>query len=141
MGSLHESPLPHAKTFTNRLLLSCWLFSQLLGELLLDRTNVKLMMRYVSDAKNLMQMMNLLKDGSRSIQFEAFHVFKARTRMIMVPFAFAAGTTLACCLEPWYGFAAFQAQVHRALEGQSFTQARAEGPVCDTVTPSVSSVH
>lgn len=51
---------------------------QLLGELLLDRSNVRLMMRYVSDVKNLMQMMMMLKDSSRSIQFEAFHVFKAR---------------------------------------------------------------
>lgn len=49
---------------------------QLLGELLLDRANVKVMMRYVSDAYNLRQMMLLLKDSSRSIQFEAFHVFK-----------------------------------------------------------------
>jgi hypothetical protein len=49
---------------------------QLLGELLLNRTNVKVMMRYVSDVKNLQLMMILLKDNSRSIQFEAFHVFK-----------------------------------------------------------------
>ena len=49
---------------------------KLLGELLLDGVNVRLMMRYVSDVRNLMLMMNLLKDGSRSIQFEAFHVFK-----------------------------------------------------------------
>ena len=50
--------------------------TQLLGELLLDRANVKVMMRYVSDSKNLQMMMMLLKDNSRSIQFEAFHVFK-----------------------------------------------------------------
>ncbi|CAL5226800.1 g9661 [Coccomyxa viridis] len=49
---------------------------KLLGELLLDRANVKVMMRYVSDSKNLQMMMMLLKDNSRSIQFEAFHVFK-----------------------------------------------------------------
>jgi calcium binding protein 39 len=49
---------------------------QLLSELLLDVNNVRLMMRYVSDVQNLMQMMNMLKDTSRSIQFEAFHVFK-----------------------------------------------------------------
>ncbi|KAI8463698.1 MAG: Mo25-like protein [Monoraphidium minutum] len=49
---------------------------KLLGELLLDGINVRLMMRYVSDVRNLMLMMNLLKDSSRSIQFEAFHVFK-----------------------------------------------------------------
>ena len=36
------------------------------------------MMRYVSEVDNLKLMMVLLKDQSRSIQFEAFHVFKAR---------------------------------------------------------------
>ena len=51
--------------------------AQLLGELLLDRANVKVMMRYVGDPANLKLMMILLKDSSRSIQFEAFHVFKA----------------------------------------------------------------
>lgn len=65
--------------------LSCWhctsaaapaLAAQLLADLLLDGHHVVLMMRYVSDVKNLMQMMNLLKDSSRSIQYEAFHVFK-----------------------------------------------------------------
>lgn len=49
---------------------------KLLGELLLDRENVKAMMRYVSEVDNLVLMMNLLKDSSKSIQFEAFHVFK-----------------------------------------------------------------
>ena len=50
--------------------------TQLLGELLLNRANVQIMMRYVADVNNLMLMMNLLKDSSRSIQYEAFHVFK-----------------------------------------------------------------
>ncbi|MEW5303377.1 MAG: hypothetical protein WDW38_001704 [Sanguina aurantia] len=49
---------------------------KLLGELLLDRSNVKVMVRFVSGVQHLMQMMVLLKDPSRSIQFEAFHVFK-----------------------------------------------------------------
>ena len=49
---------------------------KLLSELLLDRANVKAMMLYVSDVENLKMMMNLLKDTSKSIQFEAFHVFK-----------------------------------------------------------------
>lgn len=49
---------------------------RLLGELLLDRSNVKVMVQYVADPANLVLMMNLLKDPSRSIQFEAFHVFK-----------------------------------------------------------------
>ena len=52
--------------------------AQLLGEILLHRANVKAMMRYVSEVDNLKLMMVLLKDQSRSIQFEAFHVFKAR---------------------------------------------------------------
>lgn len=49
---------------------------KLLGELLLDRSNVKVMLKFVSDVQHLMTMMVLLKDQSRSIQFEAFHVFK-----------------------------------------------------------------
>eukprot|EP00884_Botryococcus_braunii_P018868 jgi/Botrbrau1/5665/Bobra.0071s0010.2 len=49
---------------------------KLLGELLLDRANVRVMMKYVSDVNNLKLMMTLLKDSSKSIQFEAFHVFK-----------------------------------------------------------------
>jgi hypothetical protein len=61
------------------------LAAQLLGELLLDRANVKVMMRYVSDVRNLQLMMILLKDSSRSIQFEAFHVFKARCCLIPKP--------------------------------------------------------
>lgn len=51
-------------------------FSQLLGELLLDRHNFTVMTSYISRAENLKLMMNLLRDDSRNIQFEAFHVFK-----------------------------------------------------------------
>ncbi|KAL6758107.1 Mo25-like protein [Haematococcus lacustris] len=49
---------------------------KLLGELLLDRSNVKVMVRFVSEPQYLMQLMRMIKDQSRSIQFEAFHVFK-----------------------------------------------------------------
>lgn len=49
---------------------------KLLGELLLDRANVQALMPYIAQVQNLMLMMNLLKDSSRSIQFEAFHIFK-----------------------------------------------------------------
>lgn len=49
---------------------------KLLGELLLDRTHFNIMTRYISDPKNLKLMMNLLRDKSKNIQFEAFHVFK-----------------------------------------------------------------
>jgi calcium binding protein 39 len=47
-----------------------------LGEILLDRSNFTVMTRYISSADNLKLMMNLLRDRSRNIQFEAFHVFK-----------------------------------------------------------------
>lgn len=50
--------------------------SQLLGELLLDRHNFTIMTKYISKPENLKLMMNLLRDKSRNIQFEAFHVFK-----------------------------------------------------------------
>merc|ERR1712146_725654 len=49
---------------------------KLLGELLLDRANFNIMTRYISSLDNLKLMMRLLRDPSRSIQFEAFHVFK-----------------------------------------------------------------
>lgn len=49
---------------------------KLLGELLLDRHNFNVMTRYISNAENLKLMMNMLKEKSRNIQFEAFHVFK-----------------------------------------------------------------
>jgi len=49
---------------------------KLLGELLLDRANFNIMTKYISDQHNLKLMMMLLRDKSRNIQFEAFHVFK-----------------------------------------------------------------
>jgi len=49
---------------------------KLLGELLLDKANFNVMMKYISSQDNLKLMMNLLRDKSRNIQFEAFHVFK-----------------------------------------------------------------
>lgn len=49
---------------------------KLLAEMLLDRHYRKVMLAYVSSETNLKIHMNLLKDASKSIQFEAFHVFK-----------------------------------------------------------------
>ncbi|KAI6191892.1 hypothetical protein M3Y97_00276800 [Aphelenchoides bicaudatus] len=49
---------------------------KLLGELLLDRHNFNVMTRYISNPDNLKLMMNMLKEKSKNIQFEAFHVFK-----------------------------------------------------------------
>ncbi|XP_029458719.1 calcium-binding protein 39-like isoform X2 [Rhinatrema bivittatum] len=49
---------------------------KLLGELILDRHNFPVMTKYISKPENLKLMMNLLKDKSPNIQFEAFHVFK-----------------------------------------------------------------
>lgn len=61
-------PFPFSRPETN----------QLLGELLLDRHNFTIMTKYISKPENLKLMMNLLRDKSRNIQFEAFHVFKVR---------------------------------------------------------------
>lgn len=72
---------------------------QLLGELLLDRSNVKVMMRYVSDSKNLQMMMMLLKDNSRSIQFEAFHVFKVQQTFTSTARAILVSEVLACMVD------------------------------------------
>ncbi|XP_042752761.1 putative MO25-like protein At5g47540 [Lactuca sativa] len=49
---------------------------KLLGSILLDRSNSAFMRRYVSSKDNLIILMNLLRDTSRSIQIDAFHVFK-----------------------------------------------------------------
>eukprot|EP00227_Mantoniella_beaufortii_P015604 CAMPEP_0197580178 /NCGR_PEP_ID=MMETSP1326-20131121/4039_1 /TAXON_ID=1155430 /ORGANISM="Genus nov. species nov., Strain RCC2288" /LENGTH=354 /DNA_ID=CAMNT_0043143861 /DNA_START=153 /DNA_END=1217 /DNA_ORIENTATION=- len=49
---------------------------KLLSELLLDRANMGSMLKYIGSVENLCLMMNLLRDEARSIQFEAFHVFK-----------------------------------------------------------------
>ncbi|KIJ49191.1 hypothetical protein M422DRAFT_28163 [Sphaerobolus stellatus SS14] len=49
---------------------------KLLGEILLDRANFNVMTKYIANEGNLKMMMNLLRDKSRNIQFEAFHVFK-----------------------------------------------------------------
>jgi len=49
---------------------------KLLGELLLNRANFNVMIRYINSANNLKVMMNLLRGNTRAIQFEAFHVFK-----------------------------------------------------------------
>lgn len=43
---------------------------------MLDKANYNIMTKYISSVDNLKLMMNLLKDKSRNIQFEAFHVFK-----------------------------------------------------------------
>lgn len=49
---------------------------KLLGEILLDRGNYNVMSIYIMSIENLKLMMNLLRDRSAHIQFEAFHVFK-----------------------------------------------------------------
>ncbi len=59
---------------------------KLLGEILLDRANYTVMTRYISNDTNLKMMMNLLRDKSKNIQFEAFHVFKVRFFLLSVPF-------------------------------------------------------
>ncbi|KAK1416642.1 hypothetical protein QVD17_25757 [Tagetes erecta] len=48
----------------------------LLGAMLLDRSNVSVMVRYVCSLDNMRILMNLLRDSNKTIQLEAFHVFK-----------------------------------------------------------------
>ena len=49
---------------------------KLLGDLLLDRTNSGVMIRYVSSKDNMRVLMNLLRESHKCIQIDAFHVFK-----------------------------------------------------------------
>ncbi|XP_057420176.1 putative MO25-like protein At5g47540 [Lotus japonicus] len=49
---------------------------KLLADMLLERSNSAVMTRYVSSRENLRILMNLLRESSKSIQIEAFHVFK-----------------------------------------------------------------
>lgn len=49
---------------------------QLLGAMLLDRSNTVVMVRYVSSLDNMRIQMNLLRDSNKTIQLQAFHVFK-----------------------------------------------------------------
>ena len=56
---------------------------KLLGEILLDRANFNVMTRYIASETNLKMMMNLLRDKSKNIQFEAFHVFKVGFHVIV----------------------------------------------------------
>ncbi|GMM37818.1 Hym1 protein [Saccharomycopsis crataegensis] len=49
---------------------------KLLSQLILQKQNNSLMIKYVESSENLKIIMNLLSDKSRNLQFEAFHVFK-----------------------------------------------------------------
>ncbi|KAL9237029.1 hypothetical protein vseg_011619 [Gypsophila vaccaria] len=49
---------------------------KLLGDMLLDRSNSATMTKYVSSMDNLRILMNLLREDSKTIQIQAFHVFK-----------------------------------------------------------------
>ncbi|KAF8776305.1 hypothetical protein HU200_003711 [Digitaria exilis] len=49
---------------------------QLLRDILLESSNTTVMVRYVSSKEHLIILMNLLRDQSKAIQVEAFHVFK-----------------------------------------------------------------
>ncbi|KAI3379476.1 hypothetical protein SNEBB_001326 [Seison nebaliae] len=49
---------------------------KLLGEILMERHHFAAMTKYISQPENLKLMMNMLRQKSKTIQFEAFHVFK-----------------------------------------------------------------
>jgi len=48
----------------------------LLGEILLERSNYQVLIRFIVDKNHLKKIMLLMRDTSQTIQFEAFHVFK-----------------------------------------------------------------
>ncbi|KAF3532594.1 hypothetical protein DY000_02038771 [Brassica cretica] len=62
------------QTSTQSFLNQCVNFLQLLGDILLDRSNSVVMKKYVSSMDNLRILMNLLRESSKTIQIEAFHV-------------------------------------------------------------------
>uniref|UniRef100_A0A8B9S822 Calcium binding protein 39 like n=1 Tax=Apteryx owenii TaxID=8824 RepID=A0A8B9S822_APTOW len=68
---------------------------KLLGELILDRHNFAIMTKYISKPENLKLMMNLLRDKSPNIQFEAFHVFKVRSKAAPLLFGLRIVTQIA----------------------------------------------
>ncbi|KAJ2157266.1 conidiophore development protein hyma [Coemansia sp. RSA 552] len=49
---------------------------KLLGEILLERKNFHVMISYIKESDNLKMIMNALNDRSKSIQYEAFHIYK-----------------------------------------------------------------
>ncbi|EEF33341.1 putative MO25-like protein At5g47540 isoform X2 [Ricinus communis] len=49
---------------------------KLLSDILLDRSNSAIMVQYVSSKDNLRILMNLLRESSKNIKIDAFHVFK-----------------------------------------------------------------
>ncbi|XP_044474338.1 putative MO25-like protein At5g47540 [Mangifera indica] len=49
---------------------------KLLGDILLERSNSVALIHYVSSKDNLRILMNLLRESSKNIQIDAFHVFK-----------------------------------------------------------------
>ncbi|CAI5976990.1 unnamed protein product, partial [Closterium sp. NIES-64] len=50
--------------------------TKLLADMLLDRAYVMVTLRFASDVNNLIVSMNLLRDTSKVIQVDAFHIFK-----------------------------------------------------------------
>lgn len=58
---------------------------KLLGEILLDRANYNVMLEYVDSPEHLKLTMNLLRDKSKNIQYEAFHVFKVSSALDLIP--------------------------------------------------------
>ena len=67
---LFNGLLKSSQYFTKRAAL------KLLSELLLDRSNFNVMIRFIADPEHLKLVMLLLRENSKKIQLEAFHVFK-----------------------------------------------------------------
>ena len=69
---------------------------KLLGEILLDRANFNVMTKYIANEANLKMMMNLLRDKSKNIQFEAFHVFKVGFSLPLPLPSFSGAENMSC---------------------------------------------
>jgi hypothetical protein len=63
---------------------------KLFGEILLDRANFNVMARYSANEANLEMMMNLGRDESNNIQFDAFHILKVSRFFNAAPIAVPA---------------------------------------------------
>ena len=68
--ALYNNLLKSSQYFTKRASL------KLLSELLLDRANFNVMIKYIADPHHLKLVMMLLREPAQKIQLEAFHVFK-----------------------------------------------------------------
>lgn len=69
-------PIYHTKVIKGANYVSKRMGLKMLGEILTESANQELLMRYISERKNLILMMTLLRDRQNAVRYEAFHIFK-----------------------------------------------------------------